>query len=392
MNRPLLMSRAEAARFLGMSLSHFQRHVQAEMPYIRSGQLRLYRQLELEDWIDREIDRRGRHRWSNRVRFTEAHDRFIADCKAGIALTKLGSPYKPKAISSLDSSLRRLPNGIRLVSLDALSRGELQEAVDEFLREGLSSSRIGAVINAVRSLYRWAINREMALRNPASLIQLPANDASGEHRLATPAEFAHLLDQLAPEDALPWALGGYGSARAQEIEHLDWPEVDFDDDVLLLAADEEAKKTEAARRIVPMVRQLRDRLFAEWIRQGELTTGRVCPPRRADNKSGCISLNALQKRRFPVWEGLGLEPIGLHDSRHTCATWLDHAGVSPKVASAFIGHKAPKPQADAAPITLRRYTHLLAGELERARDQLQRFLDEREAEEAERSSKLAAAA
>src|SRR4051794_16719831 len=325
MNRPLLMSRAEAARFLGMSLSHFQRHVQAEMPAIKSGQLRLYRQLELEDWIDREIDRRGRHRWSNRVRFTEAHDRFIADCKAGVALTKLGRPYKPKAISSLDSCLRRLPNGIRLVSLDALSRGELQEAVDDLLREGLSSSRIGAVINAVRSLYRWAINREMALDNPASLIQLPANDGSGEHRIATPGEFAHLLDQLAPEDALPWALAGYGSARAQEIEHLDWPEVDFDNDVLLLAADEEAKKSEAARRIVPMVRQLRDRLHAEWIRQGEPASGRVCPPRRADNKSGCISLNALQKRRFPLWEDLDLEPIGLHDSRHTCATWLDHA-------------------------------------------------------------------
>ncbi len=48
-----------------------------------------------------------------------------------------------------------------------------------------------------------------------------------------------------------------------------------------------------------------------------------------------------------------------------------------------MGHKAPKRQPDAAPITLRRYTHVLPGELERARDQLQSFLDEREAEEAE---------
>jgi hypothetical protein len=56
---------------------------------------------------------------------------------------------------------------------------------------------------------------------------------------------------------------------------------------------------------------------------------------RAGNRSGCISLNTLQKRRFPIWEELGLEPIGLHDSRHTCATWLDDAGVSPEVASAL---------------------------------------------------------
>lgn len=190
---------------------------------------------------------------------------------------------------------------------------------------------------------------------------------------------------------MPWALAGYASARAQEIEHLDWPEVKFDSDVLLLAADEEAKKSEAARRIVPMVGQLRDRLLAEWIRQGEPKAGRVCPPRRADNRSGCISLNALQKRRFPVWEDLDLQPIGLHDSRHTCATWLDHAGVSPKVASAFMGHKAPRPQAEAAPITLRRYTHLLPDELRRARDRYQSFLDERESAEAGKNFRTAVA-
>lgn len=77
-------------------------------------------------------------------------------------------------------------------------------------------------------------------------------------------------------------------------------------------------------------------------------------------------------------------PIGLQDSRHTAATWLDHAGVTPKVASAFMGHKAPGRHLhpDAAPMTLRRYTHVLSGEPERARDQLDAFLVEREKEEA----------
>ena len=56
----------------------------------------------------------------------------------------------------------------------------------------------------------------------------------------------------------------------------------------------------------------------------------------------------------------------------------------------MMGHKAPKRQIDAAPITLRRYTHILPGELERARDQLQTFLDEREAEEAEKDFAVAA--
>jgi integrase len=382
MNQPLLMSRKEAASCLGMSLRHFQRHVQAEMPSVRSGRLKLYRTWELEKWIDREIARGGRHKCPSRVRLTEAHVRFIADCEAGVALTKLGRPYKPKAIINLDSSLKRLPNGLRHVFLDALSRGEIQGAVDDFRREGLSSSRIAAVVNALRSLYRWAINRDMALDNPASLIQLPARDSKERDRVASPGEFAHLIGQLAPEDALPFALAAYGTARSQEIRALDWPQIDLSSDLMLLADDDDARKSMAARRIVPIAKPLRKRLHAEWVRQGRPAVGRVCPPRKK-SRSRMVSLDQLQKRVIPHWEGLDLAPIGLQDSRHTAATWLDHAGVTPKVASAFMGHKAPdrKLHPEAAPITLRRYTHLLPGELERARDQLDEFLAEREQQE-----------
>ena len=67
-------------------------------------------------------------------------------------------------------------------------------------------------------------------------------------------------------------------------------------------------------------------------------------------------------------------PASLHESRHTAATRLDDAGVSPKVASTLMGHKTPEYQPGAASITLRRYTHTLPGELERARDLLDKFL------------------
>lgn len=92
-----------------------------------------------------------------------------------------------------------------------------------------------------------------------------------------------------------------------------------------------------------------------------------------------LSLDHVQERVHKRWRELGLEPIGLHESRHTAATWLDHAGVSPKVASQIMGHKTPAYQEGAAPITLARYTHTLPGELERARDLLdvpQRYLGE----------------
>jgi integrase len=319
------------------------------------------------------------------MRLKDIHPEFIEACEKGVALNKHGRKFTKKALKDLNSSLRNLPDWLRCMYVDEISDHHFQQAVDE-ARAGakpLSTLRIKHRVNAVRSLSRWAVKRNKIATPLAVDVDLPADDSKPRERIATPGEFAHLLDQLEPQDALPWALAAYATARSQEVEALEWPEVDFEDDNLLLGAHEEAEKSEAARRVVPMVRQVRDRLFAEWKRQGQPETGLVCPPRR-ESESEHLSVNNLVQRRRKVWEDLGLKPIGIQDSRHTSATWLDHAHVSPKVASALMGHKAPKRQPDAAPITLRRYTHVLPGELERARDQLQSYLDDREAEEADR--------
>jgi hypothetical protein len=50
--RKLLLSRSEAAALLGISLSHFQRHVQPYLRCVYCGQLRLYRPEDLETWAE----------------------------------------------------------------------------------------------------------------------------------------------------------------------------------------------------------------------------------------------------------------------------------------------------------------------------------------------------
>jgi hypothetical protein len=74
------------------------------------------------------------------------------------------------------------------------------------------------------------------------------------------------------------------------------------------------------------------------------------------------------------WAQAGLRPITLQECRHTAATWLDAAGVSPKVSSVLMGHAAPQRQAGAAQITLERYTHALPEDIEGARRQLAEYL------------------
>jgi hypothetical protein len=118
-------------------------------------------------------------------------------------------------------------------------------------------------------------------------------------------------------------------------------------------------------RVVPLVKPASTLLKRAWISQGRPAEGKVCPARYSKSSSGMVALSYPQSRVHEQWETLGLQPIGLHEARHTAATWLDHAGVSPKVASQIMGHTTPDYQPGAAAITLRRYTHTLPGELER---------------------------
>jgi hypothetical protein len=56
----LALSRREAAAALGMSLSHFQRHVQPHLRCVYSGGLRLYPIAELERWLAEQACEAGR--------------------------------------------------------------------------------------------------------------------------------------------------------------------------------------------------------------------------------------------------------------------------------------------------------------------------------------------
>jgi hypothetical protein len=56
----VLLTRREAAEALGMSLRHFQRHVQPHIRCVYSGQLRLYPLKDLERWAEQNACNDGR--------------------------------------------------------------------------------------------------------------------------------------------------------------------------------------------------------------------------------------------------------------------------------------------------------------------------------------------
>lgn len=52
---PGAMKKKNAAAYLDMSVDHFERHVQPHLPCIYSGQLRIYRVKDLDQWLARNL-------------------------------------------------------------------------------------------------------------------------------------------------------------------------------------------------------------------------------------------------------------------------------------------------------------------------------------------------
>lgn len=312
------------------------------------------------------------------LRLRDARERFIKDAREGKALNKRGHRYKPRAIDNVDEALRvHVEPKIGTRRITNIRRGDVQTIVDD-LAPRLSGSRVRAVVNAMRSLYRWAQDRDLATHDPAALLRLPAMDATPVERVASPAEFAALLDAVPLDIALPYALAGYGMGRRAQIQRLKWTEVNLDCGAIEWGVDWEARKYDASRRVVPVVPPLVALLKRRYFELGRPTEGLVCPPYSSRASTGFLSAGWLAKRARDQWQEQGLQPITLQEARHTAATWLDAAGVPPKVASVLMGHATPARQPGAASITLARYTHALPEDIETARQRLAAYLAERQ--------------
>jgi integrase len=126
----------------------------------------------------------------------------------------------------------------------------------------------------------------------------------------------------------------YAMARAKQVRRARWRDVDLNLGAIELGVDPDARKSDAARRVVPAVPPLHGLLKRAYLEAGRPDGSELlCPPRHRARTSGLLSTNGLAKRARRRWEEAKLEPITLQQCRHSAATWLDAAGVSPRIAS-----------------------------------------------------------
>lgn len=293
---------------------------------------------------------------------------WLSGARAEAIRNRSGDPYKPSVIRGYEQAMRlRVLPVLGKTRLDEIRRRDLQALVDDMLADGQHASTIRNTLMPVRVIFRRALVRGDVALNPTLGLELPAVRGTRD-RVASPAEAAVLLAALSSDRAL-WASAMYSGLRLGELMALEWDAVDFDKGLLHVRRSWDPKdgpvapKSRAGLRSVPMAKVLRaflseQKLACAW--SDGLVFGRS--PTRP------FLAKTPNDRAQRAWKAAKLEPIGLHECRHTFASFMIAAGVNPKALSTYMGHSS-------VTITFDRYGHLMPGNEAQAALLLDEFLD-----------------
>jgi len=308
--------------------------------------------------------REGRMRAPTGETLDQAAGVWVEGARAGAVHNRSGDPYKPSAIRAYEQNLRlRVLPALGRKRLHEIRRADLQALVDELVSEGTSPAVVMTTLLPLRAIFRRAVARGDLGVNPTSGLEMPAV-RSRRDRIVSPADAERLLAALDPEDRPLWATALYAGLRRGELVALRWEDVSLAEGTIRVERGwdaiegEIAPKSREGRRKVPVHAGLRDHLLDQRMSRAD----------DAVRVFGSLSQVRRQAERAQErWRGAGLEPLTLHEGRHTYASFMIAAGVNAKALSTFMGH------ANIA-ITLDLYGHLMPGSQAEAASLLEGYL------------------
>jgi integrase len=323
--------------------------------------------------------RKGALRAATRSTLNDAAELFIAGIDAGTILNRKGEPYKPSVRRAYTTDLRKfvLPD-LGAARFADIRRADVQALVDRLLTSGQSPTRIHGIVMPLRAICRRAIERDELAINPTANLRLPVANGTRE-RVASATEAARLLAALAVPDRALWATAFYAGLRRGELRGLRWSDVDLEANVIAVVRSWDdvegaiAPKSEKGRRRVPIPAVLRKFLLEHKALTGrrgdELVFGsQATHPFTSTNvrKRAHKAWAATVVGEFFAGRSADLEPIGLHECRHTYVSLMHDAGFTLEHIGDYIGHSSA--------YMTDRYRHLIDGHEAAAVERLDGYL------------------
>lgn len=309
--------------------------------------------------------RHGTARPHTRKTVHEAATALLAGMREGKVLTRSGERYKPSAIRGYEIGWGHVEDDLGHLNLGVLARRDVQRVIDHMIAEGVPASTIANRLDLLRVVVRRALRDDELTVSPLVGLEVPRQDNRRE-RVAWTDEARALLAALPEPDRPLWATAFYAGLRRGELRALQISDVDLEGGWIHVRRswdDEEGEqkggKSRAAVRDVPIFDELRPYLAALVSPAALLRTGR-----RGDDlmfgrmgsdpfipttmRSRALKAWGWKQARNPdpdgprhVWVKAredALEPIGLHEARHTAVSLAAAAGVDDASLLAWFGH------------------------------------------------------
>lgn len=312
----------------------------------------------------------GTARAPSKITFAQAADALLAGMKDGTIENRSGHPYKPSTIRRYELALNKhlLPE-IGRVKLADVGRERIKRLVAEWKRAGMVPSSIRNNLDPLRVIIREAIDdgNKGVVIDPMAGMRLPQGSGRRE-RVADRAEAQALIDALPEGERALWACAFYGGLRRGELRALRCSDLDFEAGVIHVvrgwddSEGEQTTKSDAGVRDVPLAGLLRTILRAHNLASGrvgdDLMFGRTATLPFTSSAVGERAMKAWgwKQARNPergktgvgpamIWTKAredALEPITLHEARHSAASYLIEAGLNDLELTKMIGHTDPR--------------------------------------------------
>jgi integrase len=300
----------------------------------------------------------------------EAAGAFLAGIADGSIRDRKQEEYKPGTVRVYAHELRSaiLPH-LGRYRLPEITKRDVRELMARLREEGRSDSAIRNALDPLRVIYRNAIEDEEVQASPCDGIRNPRRRGD-KVEVVEPERAAQLIAALEERDQAVWACAFFAGLRRGEMRALRARDVDLTRRVIHVRrswddqAGPVAPKSEAGKRVVPIVEQLRgflaDRLLDGELEREHLVFGRT--------PTEPFSPPTLYRRSKKTWEAQGLERATFRQARHTFASLLIDAGISNvKAVQEAMGHSS-------ATVTWDTYGHLFPQSRDEVRDRLEGYL------------------
>jgi integrase len=241
-----------------------------------------------------------------------------------------------------------------------ITTDDLHRLIDALTRKKLAPGTITSNVNIVSRLFRYAKKRRLVPHNPVRDLDRddrPGAQRQSEPRYLTADELKTLLAELSDTMRPAAATCTYAALRISEALGLRWRDVDFRAGTITVAGQlgRDGKiwvpvpKTEASAATLPLLPVLRRELVEHRVRQAQRNLQWVRPDAlvfmtmRGKPQSRRNVLRAIYTAGDNLGlNGEGVEPIGLHDLRHSFVAVAFEQGLSAPEVAKLARHANPK--------------------------------------------------